>query len=96
MSADAAGRWVEDWLSPPRFAIYLNAADHDRRTARGGYAWSTAGAAASQDDLADLEVGRRHAYDRALTAASPEGHPHWVFAPQACFPPRSQRAANEE
>lgn len=96
MSADAAGRWVEDWLSPPRFAIYLNAADHDRRTALELYEWNTAVSAAFQHDLAHLEVGLRNAYDRALTAAIPEGHPHWVFEPQLFFPPRSQRAANGE
>ncbi len=88
-----SGRWIEDWLSTPRFTVYLNAAHHDRRTALELYEWNTAVSAAFQHDLAHLEVGLRNAYDRALTAATPD-ELHWVFDPERFFPPHIQRAAN--
>lgn len=94
VATDATGPWVEDWLSAPRFAVYLHAANHNRRNALELYEWNTAISAAFQHDLAHLEVGLRNAYDRALTAATPDGHPHWVFDPVRFFPPHIQKAAN--
>ena len=64
---DPAGQWVERWLSPPRFAVYLNAAKHDRDAALDLYEWNARLGSALGNDLAHLEVGLRNAYDRALT-----------------------------
>lgn len=94
MSRGAIGTWVEDWLSAPRFGVYLHAVNHDRQVALKLYEWNAAISAAFQHDLAHLEVSLRNAYDRALTAAIPDGHPHWVFDPLCFFPPHLQKAAN--
>jgi hypothetical protein len=58
--------WVEDWLTPGRYAKYLRAAggNHDRALAI--YEWNNALAAALFRDLSHLEVGLRNGYDRAL------------------------------
>lgn len=69
----APWRWVERWLSSPRFARYLTAAGGDRQLALDLYEWNAAVSAAILHDLAHLEVGLRNAYDQALTAADPTG-----------------------
>lgn len=94
MVTGSAGSWLEDWLSPPRFAVYLRAAGDDRWLALQLYEWNAAVSAALLRDLAHLEVGLRNAYDRALSTAVPAGRPHWVFDPLRFFPPHRQRAAN--
>jgi hypothetical protein len=74
-------RWIEGWLSEPRFAVYLAAAEGGRGKAIALYERNTAVAAAVHHDLAHVEVGLRNAYDRALCGATPDRESHWVFAP---------------
>ncbi|GEL27139.1 hypothetical protein PSU4_60930 [Pseudonocardia sulfidoxydans NBRC 16205] len=85
--------WLEDWLSPPRFAVYVNAADGDRGRARQLYEWNAAVSAAFHHDLGHLEVALRNAYDRALSQGGSDRR-HWVFDPFRHFPPQMRRAAN--
>lgn len=61
-------RWVDDWLTPARFAKYLKAADGDPALALALYEWNSEIAAAFLRDLGHLEVAVRNAYDRALLA----------------------------
>lgn len=63
-----AGPWVEQWLSRPRFAVYLTAAGNDRDRALELYEWNAELSAAFVHDLAHVEVGLRNAYDHAMTA----------------------------
>jgi hypothetical protein len=86
------GPWVEEWLSPPRFAVYLRAADHDRRLALDLYEWNAVVAAAFQRDLAHLEVGLRNAYDTAIVTNTPPGLSHWTAGPYRLFPVRWRAA----
>lgn len=65
------GPWVEDWLSPQRFATYLTAADGDRLRALALYEWNARVSAALLHDLGHLEVGLRNACDRALSGGTP-------------------------
>ena len=67
------GSWVERWLSPPRWARYLDAVDGDRGRALVLYEWNARASAAVLHDLAHLEIGLRNAYDRVLAAATPGG-----------------------
>jgi hypothetical protein len=71
------GPWVETWLSPPRFARYLQAAGGDRARALALYEWNAGLGAAMLHDLAHLEVALRNAYDRAGSAAW-SGPGHWL------------------
>ncbi|MBN9758629.1 DUF1526 domain-containing protein [Pseudonocardia sp. Ae406_Ps2] len=82
--------WIDDWLSMPRFDVYLADAAGDRDLALARYDWNARAAAAFHHDLGHLEVGLRNAYDRALRAAAPDG-PHWVFAPDRHFSPLLER-----
>lgn len=81
-----AGRWVEAWLSGPRFAVYLAATGADRDRALALYEWNAQLSAALMHDLAHVEVGLRNAYDVALSARWP-GPPHWTLAASAVFAP---------
>lgn len=63
-----ADEWEERWLSAPRFAVYLDAAQSNRGLALELYEWNTQLGAGFAHDLGHLEVGLRNAYDRALTA----------------------------
>ncbi|GAA4756536.1 hypothetical protein GCM10023328_45370 [Modestobacter marinus] len=81
-----AGDWVETWLSAPRFAVYLAAAESDRSRALALYEWNAQISAALLHDLAHVEVGLRNAYDRALSARWP-GPPHWTLAGERVFAP---------
>lgn len=81
-----AGDWVEAWLSVPRFAVYLAAADSDHTRALALYEWNAQISAALLHDLAHLEVGLRNAYDIALSARWP-GPPHWTLAGETVFAP---------
>ncbi|KFU75465.1 Abi-like protein [Amycolatopsis lurida] len=94
MTSARAGDWIEAWLSKPRFAVYLQAANQDREQAMRLYEWNTALSAAFHHDLCHLEVALRNAYDRALGRAVPAGKPHWVFQATTLFPSRWQKAAN--
>lgn len=81
-----AGRWVEAWLSAPRFGVYLAATGADRDRALALYEWNTQLGAALMHDLAHVEVGLRNAYDAALSARWP-GPPHWTLAADTVFAP---------
>ncbi|RJQ66205.1 hypothetical protein D5S17_35880 [Pseudonocardiaceae bacterium YIM PH 21723] len=93
MGNPPVGTWVEDWLSIPRFAVYVAAAGGDRGKGLALYEWNAQVTSAFHHDLAHIEVGLRNAYDRILTAGSPAGSPHWVFDPHRFFPPQKKRAA---
>jgi hypothetical protein len=80
-----AGEWVERWLSAPRFARFLTAAGGERRLALELYEWNVSAASAVLHDLAHLEIALRNAYDRALTAADPDGD--WARDGGALFAP---------
>ncbi|SFE43891.1 Abi family protein [Blastococcus tunisiensis] len=81
-----AGRWVEAWLSGPRFAVYLAATGADRDRALALYEWNAQLSAALMHDLAHVEVGLRNAYDVALSARWP-GPPHWTLTGDTVFAP---------
>lgn len=78
--------WIEDWLSAPRFAVYLADATGDRALALARYEWNARIAAAFHHDLGHLEVALRNAYDRALSHRDRPGDPHWVYVPERHFP----------
>lgn len=82
------GDWIEQWLSQPRFAVYLVEADGDRARALALYDWNARAAAAFLHDIGHLEVGLRNAYDHALSARDRPGDPHWVYEPTRYFPTR--------
>jgi hypothetical protein len=87
----SAGAWVEQWLSPDRFARYLNVSGGDRDRALALYEWNAVVAAAVLHDLAHLEIGLRNAYDRVLTQAAPTGQ-DWTDPAGPLFAPlRRQR-----
>jgi hypothetical protein len=88
------GPWVEAWLSPPRFGVYLAATAGDRTRALALYEWNAAVSAAFLHDLAHLEVALRNAYDAAITASIPAGQPHWIFNATRYFPPTMRTAKN--
>ena len=71
------GPWVEQWLSPERFATYLRQAGNDRVRALDLHEWSAKMSAALLHDFAHLEVGIRNMYDAALMAAVVAGDRHW-------------------
>jgi hypothetical protein len=82
------GPWVEAWLSPPRFGVYLAAAIGDRHLALDLYEWNAIVSAAFQHDLAHLEVALRNAYDATIVANTPASLPHWTTDPYRLFPVR--------
>jgi hypothetical protein len=86
------GPWVEVWLSPPRFGVYLAAAASDRQLALDLYEWNAVVSAAFHHDLAHLEVALRNAYDAAIVANTPAGLPHWTTDPYRLFPVRWRAA----
>lgn len=89
---EAPGPWVEAWLSPPRFAVYLAAVGADRRLALGLYEWNAVVSMAFLRDLAHLEVALRNAYDAAIVANTAAGLPHWTTDPYRLFPVRWRAA----
>lgn len=76
----APGPWVENWLSPARYAVYLTAADGDRARALALYEWNTALACAVLRDLSHFEIALRNAYARALDTTW-TGTGHWLDDP---------------
>ena len=86
--------WIEQWLSLPRWRVYLTAADGDHNLALELYEWNASVAASLHRDLAHVEIALRNAYDRVLCAGQLPGEPHWVFNPHHWFPRDPQRAAN--
>jgi hypothetical protein len=82
------GRWVEAWLSPPRFSVYLGAAAGDRQLALSLYECNALVSAAFHHDLAHLEVALRNAYDAAIVANTPAALQHWTTDPSRFFPVR--------
>ncbi|MDR1998612.1 MAG: hypothetical protein LBQ06_01535, partial [Frankiaceae bacterium] len=76
----AAGGWVEDWLSAPRFARYLSEAGGDRARALAIYEWNLRLGAALMRDVAHVEVAVRNAYDRTMRQHW-QGATHWLLDP---------------
>jgi hypothetical protein len=62
----ATPQWVDDWLTPGRFAKYLRAAGGDPGLGLALCEWNAEIASAFLRDLGHLEVAVRNAYDRAL------------------------------
>jgi hypothetical protein len=85
-AADSPEEWVERWLSPPRFGVYLNATGGDEAAALSLYEWNARLGAAFGHDLAHLEVGLRNAYDRTLTEHL-NLPTHWTAAGPQVFAP---------
>ncbi len=80
------GPWVQRWLSPPGYAVYLTAAAGDPARALALYEWNAQVSAALFRDLAHVEVALRNAYDAALTARW-TGTGHWTAAGTPLFAP---------
>jgi hypothetical protein len=81
---------VQHWLSAPRHAVYLTAADGDTERALALYEWNAQLSAALHRDLAHLEIGLRNAYNEALATRWP-GPPHWTSAGEKVFAPLYRR-----
>jgi hypothetical protein len=81
---------VRHWLSAPRHAVYLAAADGDTERALALYEWNAQLSAALHRDLAHLEVGLRNAYSEVLATRWP-GPPHWTSAGDKVFAPVYRR-----
>ncbi|MEO3753422.1 Abi family protein [Streptomyces sp. B6B3] len=75
-----AGPWVEVWLSPARYGVYLAEASGDRERALELYQWNTSLTCAVLHDLGHLEVALRNAYAAALDATW-RGAAHWLDDP---------------
>ena len=78
--APGAGPWVEAWLSPARYGVYLAQAGGDRQRALELYQWNTAVSCAVLHDLGHFEVALRNAYAAALDATW-AGRGHWLDDP---------------
>ncbi|GIG41182.1 Abi family protein [Cellulomonas phragmiteti] len=88
--------WVHDWLTPGRFAKYLNAAGGDPRLGLELYEWNSEIASAFLRDLGHLEVAVRNAYDRALLTHPDLLHGEWLTAASCdrIFPPHMANDTN--
>ncbi|HEY0119685.1 MAG TPA: hypothetical protein VGC04_12995 [Cellulomonas sp.] len=73
-------QWVDDWLTPDRFAKYLRAAGGDSGLGLALYEWNSEIAAAFLRDLGHLEVAVRNAYDRALLTHPDVRDGEWMTA----------------
>lgn len=65
------------WLSNPRYARYLHAANGDHSSALCLYMWNSRVASAAIADVGHLEVALRNAYDQQLVAM----YPDWSIDP---------------
>lgn len=74
------GPWVEGWLSPARYAVYLAEEAGDRGRALELYEWNSALSCAVLHDLGHFEVALRNAYAAALDE-SWSGAAHWLDDP---------------
>jgi hypothetical protein len=87
------GPWIEAWLSPPRFGVYLAAASGDRQLALDIYERNAVVSATFHHDLAHLEVALRNAYDAAIVANTPPvyrtGRPTHSGCSQSAGAPRA-------
>ncbi len=79
-SRAGSGRWVEEWLSAPRFARYLTEAGGDRVRALALYKWNLGLGAALMRDIAHVEIAVRNAYDRTMRQRW-RGAQHWLLDP---------------
>lgn len=86
MTSQPPSSWVDEWLSPGRFAVYIAAAGGDRDRGLEIYERNATASAAFEHDLGHLEVALRNAYDAAITAGTPTGQPHWTLNATALFP----------
>lgn len=71
-------RWVDDWLSVPRFDAYMSVCGDDVATALALYEWNISLCQVLLKDLSHFEVALRNAYDRALDGYW-HGSAHWLF-----------------
>ncbi|MBF4138171.1 hypothetical protein [Streptomyces albidoflavus] len=78
--APGAGPWVEAWLSPARFGVYLYETGGDRARALELYRWNSELSCAVLRDLGHFEVALRNAYATALDATW-SGPGHWLDDP---------------
>lgn len=76
------GPWVEEWLSPARFRVYLNEAGGDQARALALYEWNSALSCAVLHDLGHFEVALRNAYAAALDHTW-QGAQHWLDDPSS-------------
>ncbi|MFD8782572.1 hypothetical protein [Kitasatospora sp. NPDC059599] len=80
LALPAPGSWVEHWLSPARFSVYLASAGDDRTRALALYEWNAALTGSVLRDLAHFEVGLRNSYATALDGTW-SGGGHWLQDP---------------
>jgi hypothetical protein len=74
--------WIDKWLSPPRFAPYLTAAEGDRDLGLALYERNSALGSALMHDIGHFEVAVRNAYDAAF-AAHWDRDDHWLLSPES-------------
>lgn len=72
--------WVEEWLSPARFSVYLAKAGGDHARALALYEWNSTLSCAVLHDLGHFEVALRNAYAAALDRTW-QGAQHWLDDP---------------
>lgn len=70
--------WVSQWLSVPRWDVYLQACSDNPRKALELYEWNLELASAIMHDIAHIEVAVRNIYDQTL-AINFLGTEHWLF-----------------
>lgn len=79
-SSATAGPWVDAWLSPARFGVYLAQVEGDRERALALYQWNSSLSCALLQDLGHFEVALRNAYAVALDVTW-AGYGHWLDDP---------------
>lgn len=82
VSFSVSDKWIDDWLSAPRFQKYVEACDGDRSQALQLYEWNISLGQALLRDIAHLEVALRNAYDQVI-AGLWQGSSHWLLDPES-------------
>ena len=80
MASVSLGPWVEEWLSQPRFARYLNECGSDRQRALDTYEWNIHLGHSILRDASHFEIALRNAYDKAISSRW-NGSTHWLLDP---------------
>lgn len=75
-------RWVEAWLSAPRFQRYLKISSGDRERALALYEWNVETSQVLMHDIAHFEVALRNVYDAVISDNWPH-KTHWPLHPQS-------------